>query len=119
MALVAIDEGSLTADGTEQTIKTSTVAACHVLHVDLSNMANGDIVTLRGYIKLRTGDSVKKLMYSATYANKQGDGADVGSSALGEVLAVSVPVPSFYSVSFTLKQEAGTNRAYPWRVDTL
>lgn len=120
MSITVRDENTLTADGSEQSLGGPfTASGTYVLTVGTFNMADLDIVTLRAYVKILTGDSVKYRIYYARLSNKQGDGADVGSSAQGDVVAVSIPIESPYEIEFTLKQEAGTNRDFPWRVDTL
>lgn len=96
-----------------------TDSGLYVLTVNLKNMAAGDTVVLRAYAKVLTGDTPTHLVYSAEYANAQGDGADAGAQAKGDVVAVSVPIESPYEIEFTLVQEDGTGRDFPWRVDTL
>ncbi len=106
--------------GTEHTLHTNTGDKKFVLTVNLRNMQNADVLELRVYEKVLTGDSQSYLTYSVTYGPTiQGDGAAVGSSAQGEVVKVSIPVPSAYSITFTLKQTAGTGRSFDWRVDSL
>lgn len=120
MAITVKDSGTLTADGTEQTLGSAfTDSGVYVVTVNLEEMAAADVVALRAYVKVLTGDTEKRLLYSAAYANAQGDAADAGAGALGEVVACSVPIESPYEVEFTLEQIAGTNRDFKWRVDTL
>lgn len=118
--MIVQDEDTLTADGTEQTLGGAfTSAGVYVLTVNLGAMVAGDTVSLRGYVKVLTGDSEKRLAYSAEFANAQGDSGDVGDEAGGDVCVLSVPLPSPYAVEFTLIQEAGSFRNFPWRVITL
>jgi hypothetical protein len=91
----------------------------YVLSVNTRNMVNGDVLELRAYTKVLTGDANPSLVYESAYAHAQGDGAAPGSSAGGEIDKISIPIPSPYSVTFTLKQTAGTGRNFDWRVDTL
>lgn len=120
MAIVVRDSGTKTADGTEQSLGGPfTASGSYVLHTNLKNMANLDIVILRAYVKVLSGDSVKYLAESARYSDKRGDGGDVGASAAGDVVVRSVPIDSPYEIEFTLEQVAGTNRDFPWRIDTL
>lgn len=106
---------------TEHTLNGSafTDSGVYVLMVDTRNMVNGDELELRAYVKTLTGDANGFLAYSPTYAQQQGDGAAPGSSGSGDSVKISVPIPSPYSITFTLKQTAGTGRDFPWRVDTL
>lgn len=122
MALTVKASGTQAATvGTEHTLNASafTDSGIYVLSVNTRNMVNGDVVELRAYAKVLTGDANPSLVYQSTYAHQQGDGAAPGSSAGGEIDKVSVPIPSPYSVTFTLKQTAGTGRNFDWRVDTL
>lgn len=96
-----------------------TTAGVYTAMVNLENMVAGDQVSLRAYVQVLSGDVTKKLLYSAEYANDQGDAADVGAEAGGDVVVISIPIPSPYEIEFTLTQEAGTGRNFPWRVDTL
>lgn len=105
--------------GTEHTLNTQTDSGVYIVTVNTKNMVNGDALELRAYTKVLTGDSQAWLAYSASYVNAQGDGAAVGSSAGGEVLKIAIPIASPFSLSFTLKQTAGTGRSYDWRVDQL
>ncbi len=101
--------------GTEHTLSTQTGAKVFQLIVDIHNMVAGDTLELRAYMKVLTGGSAY-LAYQAYYAGDPGDGATTGSSAQGEVVVISPPVASAYSVAFTLKQTAGTSRNFDWAV---
>lgn len=97
--------GTKTADGTEQTLgSASTTNATYLLLVDCVNMALLDELELRAKIKILTGGTAR-VLYLARYMNAQ-----------EELAKITVPVPSIYSVTFTLKQVAGTNRAYDWEI---
>lgn len=95
--------------GTEHTLNggSFTGLKVYVLHVDTTNMALGDALELRAYEKVLTGGT-EKLAYYASYQHNQ-----------GSVVKISIPLPSAYSMKFTLLQTAGTGRAYDWRVDSL
>lgn len=117
-----IAHGTLTATAgsTEDTIDTRSAAGVYTLTVNTKNMVNGDIVVLRAYQKVLSGDSVHALTYTAVLQNKIGDAADVGSAALGEVLVVSPPVVAgIGALVWTLQQTAGSARTFAWRVDQL
>lgn len=103
-------KGSQTATiGTEHTLASSTAVAsdCALeLDVDLSNMVDGDTVELRIYSNAN-GVAADKLCYQATFSNAQ-----------TVQLAVSIPkiVPGGGRFKATLKQVAGTGRAFDWQV---
>ncbi len=122
MALTVQASGTQAATiNTEHTLNGGafTLSGVYVLSVNTRNMVNGDTVELRAYAKVLTGDANPSLLYVASYSQQQGDGVAPGSSAGGEIYKASVPIPSPYSVTFTLKQTAGTGRSFDWRVDTL
>lgn len=105
--------------GTEHTLLTETTSGVFVLFVDLAVLAAGDIVELRAYTKVHTGDANPLLLFEQSYANIQGDGAAPGSSAKGPVHVKSPPIESPFSLVWTLKQVAGTGRSFEWREDQL
>lgn len=106
---VAINtESSQTATiSTEHTLATITSAGTYVLAVDCANMVNGDVLELRVYTKLTASDT-SQLTYYAAYKHAQG--------ALNKL---SVPVPAPIEFKATLKQTAGTGRAFIWAVYSL
>lgn len=103
MTVAEVTGGSQTATiNTEHTLATSTTGKTYILAVSLANMVNGDIVELRLKTKLRTGDA-SQLAYLRTYAHLR-----------GELNVYSVPVPANVEIIATLKQVAGTGRAFIW-----
>lgn len=89
-------------------------AGVYQLAVDLSVMANGDVLELRAYLATRSGES-RKLAKIVSYRDLQGDGAaDTGGD--GEVISFSIPFTSPFGIRFSLKQTAGTGRSYVWSV---
>jgi hypothetical protein len=108
MALVTAAEGTQTATvSTEHTLSTKTDAGTYVLVVDCGNLANGDVVELYLYTKVRS-TSTERLAFSATYAHAQ-----------IEPNKYSIPVPSEVSIKATLKQTVGTGRSFDWKLLTL
>lgn len=109
MALAEVTSGSQTATiTTEHSLYApGSGGKTYVLVVDLANMVAGDIVELRLYAKSRAADTLR-VAYLGTFAHVQ-----------GQPIAVSLPIPAFHDFKATLKQTAGTSRAYPWSVLTL
>lgn len=109
--------------GTEHVLHSSATAGVYVLNVDTGDMLNNDTVELRIYSQVLSGDLRDHLAYGVSYANKQGDDAlpaVAGSGgANGETLKISIPVPSAYHITMTLKQTGTSPRLFPWRVDML
>lgn len=74
------------------------------LEADLSNMTYIDLVQLRAYTVLLSGGSLVQRQ-EGTYQNVQTDN-HVASDA----------IPSDQSISYTIKQLAGTGRAFAWKM---
>ena len=105
MTVAVIDSGSQTATiSTEHTLSTQTGAGVFVLAVDIAALASGDQLELRIYGKARSSDT-ERLLYVRSFA-----------FPVVELLVESIPVVSPHDWKATLKQTAGTGRAYPWAV---
>lgn len=90
--------------GTETTLGTAdTNNATFWSFVDTSNMAAGDALEIRIKSINLTGGSLKQLW--------KGSFQGVQTNPLKEL----PPIPSDLSYSVTLKQTAGTGRAYAWK----
>lgn len=107
MAVSEVDGGSVTTDGTEQTLTTQTTAATYVLVTDTANMVNGDMIELRLKTKARSGGTSRQA-YVVTYQNVQGNPNKY-----------SVPVPANVEIVATIKRVGGSDRAYPWGLLSL
>ena len=99
--------GNTTADGSEQTLDTRTTDGMYQLVVSTANMADGDATEFRIKTKPRDAAGSRELAYYACYKNAQ-----------AIPIKQSVPITGS-SIEFTLKQTAGTNRAYQWSVRRL
>ena len=108
MALSVNTSGSQTATvTTEHTLATVTDANVFVLTVDVSAMTNGapaDRVTIREYGKARSSDT-ERLLKSYFIMGAQ-----------AETLFQTVPRVSPHHVRYTLTQDTGTSRAFPWAI---
>ena len=94
--------GTLTADGTEQTLGDLTGNKYYSAHINLVNMASGDTTVVKLYVKvLSTGSA--GLYSSQTYYDAQTN-----------KLVFIPPQPSTQEWKLTLTQTAGTNRDYDW-----
>jgi hypothetical protein len=92
---------------TEHTLGAAiTAAGIYILTVDIANLVAGEIVELRAYGKARSSDTERLLFGPAIY----------GPIVPAQLLVYSTPVVSPHSVKFTLKQTAGTGRAFPWAI---
>ena len=91
--------------GTEHTLSTITAAGTYQLIVDIDNLVAGDELELRVKVKVRSGNTLKEVFH-ASYAHDQGNDA----------VTLSPPVPAPFEFVATLKQTAGTGRAYVWSI---
>jgi hypothetical protein len=98
-------ENTITADGTEQTLTDQTGTLEFQLDgfVDLTNMASGDTVVIREYMKIKSGGDYVK------YAEETYSGAQ--SIPLLHILTK----PSRYGLKITLQQTAGTYRSFDYQ----
>jgi hypothetical protein len=94
-------EATITMDGTEQVLleKTDGVIALVDGYVDLTNMAVGDTIIIRQYMKVRTGGDYVK------YAEETYTGAQAVP-----LIYISVK-PAKIAVKVTAEQTAGVNRS--------
>jgi len=103
--------GNTTADGTAQTLASSaglSSGGIFVLIVETVNMAAGDVLELRLYTSVNTAND--RQCAFASFSNAQSDVA---------TLAMPVPVEAGGRFKATLKQAAGTNRSYQWKIVQL
>jgi hypothetical protein len=110
MAVTAQGTGTQTATiTTEHTLLDIAVAGTFTLHVDKNAMAAGDVLELRVYQIVLTGGT-RRVAYFARYTDAQ---------SADDLIAISVPISNELTdagaLRFTLKQTAGTGRAYPWK----
>jgi hypothetical protein len=94
--------GTKTADGTEQELVSVTGRGKYEGWVDLANMASGDTVVVREYLRLKTGGSWR-LYASTTYTGAQTEPAIHATRKLSE-----------YGWRVTLQQTAGVMRTYDY-----
>jgi hypothetical protein len=111
MAVTAAGSGTQNAViGTEHTLLDIGAAGTFTFHVDAVNMAVGDIVELRIYQMVLTGGT-RRVAYLVRYMDAQ---------PTDDMIKISVPISNELADSgalrFTLKQIAGTGRAFPWKV---
>jgi hypothetical protein len=102
--------GNQTADGSEDVLASATSLASSGIflpQVDLSNMADGDIVEIRIYNQANSSSSLVQEVY-VSFANAQSD-----------VLPPLPALPATIGYKVTLKQTAGTDRTFQWSVLNL
>ena len=94
--------GTLVADGSEQTVFSSTETGEFSGYIDLSNMVTDDSVTCKCYIRIKSGGEYI-LETSETYNDAQTEPA-----------LHFPPRQSVYGYKVTLQQTAGTYREFDW-----
>lgn len=105
MSLSSVGTGTQTAViSTEHTLDTETAAGVYILVVDMANLANGDIVTLKIKTKYASGGT-SRLAFSSTYSHAQ-----------TELNKYSPPIPVDTEIICTLTQSAGTGRNFYWNL---
>jgi hypothetical protein len=90
--------------GSETTLVTDTNNATFVLEVDVTNMVNGDLLEIRIYTVTLSGGALTQA-WKGTYQHNQVNDHKI-----------SPPIASDQSLKCTLKQTAGTGRAFPWKL---
>lgn len=94
--------GTLTADGTQQTVREYAGTGKLHAYIDLTNMAGGDTTVIRQFMKIKDGGSYIKY------------GEETYSGAQSLPMLHIIMKPSKWGVKITLQQTAGTNRNYDW-----
>lgn len=108
MAVTVESSGTQTATiNTEHSLVAPTGAKVYQLLVDLGNLVNGDVLELRCKQKVLAAGTVREFLV-ATYANAQ-----------ASKVVASLPLTAPQGAEFTLKQTAGTGRAFDWAVVSL
>ena len=108
-----IDEGTHTTAGTtEETIYTASTNRVTQLTINVDAMASGDTFVIREKQKVLTGDSAT-LVKATTLTGA--DGSLPGSAVVFQTNPLSGP----YGVTYTIDRDAGSDRAFPWRVDEV
>jgi len=100
--LKVIGEGTLTADGTEQTVIEYVGTAMIQGYIDLQNLSDGDVVRFRIYVRIKE-DGDYKLYADDTYSGVQPQPA-----------LYFVPRLSGYAFRVTLQQTAGVYRSFDY-----
>jgi hypothetical protein len=96
-------EGTLTANGTEQTVFETAEKGAFEGWIDLANMASGDTTVVNIYVKTKT-DGAYRLYDSASYS---------GAQAAPALHIIDVAAKGF---KVTLRQTAGTYRTYDYQI---
>ena len=108
MAISEHATGSQTATiSTEHTLNSTspeTTDGVYQLFIDVANMVAGDVLEIRIKEKCRTGDTIRQLLLS-TLAGAQSD-----------PLWASPAFVLLNGWDMTIKQTAGTGRAFPWSI---
>ena len=95
---------------TEHQLFNSTQAGLFSFHVDVVNMAAADVLELRMYQIILTGGTTRVLELLRLFDAQPTDNLIVAFDPIGSDITDSG------AIRYSLKQTAGTGRAYPWKV---
>lgn len=98
--------GTITADGTEQTLATVASNRSLLLVVDPTDMFSGDRIVVRAKRKVLSSSSLME------FQSREISGAQSG-------LVVMDPITSPHEAVFTLEQTGGTFRDFEYSVESL
>lgn len=105
MAVTVENSGTVTTDGTEQTLGAAiTTAKVLSLLIDTAALTNGDTLQVTVYGKVLSGGT-EHIVFQDEFADVQ-----------AEPIKVVVPVPSPISWKATVKRTGGSDRAHPWSI---
>lgn len=104
MAVSENTGGTLTTDGTEQTLATIASAGTYQLLVELNGMGLTDEVEIKLYVKARSG-STSRVVWDQIYKFVQAD-----------AVIISPPVPAPFEFKATLKRNAGSVTSIIWSI---
>ena len=90
---------------TEHTLTTDVTNGTYYFEVDITNLANGDVLELRIYTITLSGGTLH-VAWKSTY----------GPIPPVQDIAPSPPQPSDQSIRATLRQTAGSPRTFPWKL---
>lgn len=104
MAISSIQNGTVTTDGSEQTIgSVVTDDAAFTGYLDMTNNAGGDTIVIK--IKVRIAGTDDRVMIKDTFVGAQ-----------DEPLYHFPPITSSENFTWTIEKTGGTNRAYTYRL---
>lgn len=107
---VTTPASSVTTDGSVQTLFSTTLAGVFVLSIDCAANAGGDTISVAALAKVRSAGSALNVFAPVSIT-----GVQVEPNITQRTMVVVAP----YGCSFTIQKTAGTNRAYPYRVDRI
>lgn len=111
MAVAAEAQGTqTTVVTTEHFVESTNVAGVFTFHVDLSDMADGDVVELRVYQMVLTGGTARVAYVAAFY----------GAQPAHDLIKVSLPISNELTdanaLRFSILQTFGSSIDAPWKV---
>lgn len=110
MASTVVASGTLTADGTEQTVATPALAKVYVVEFDLALLAAAETARIKVYQKVLNGGT-ERIVFDS--------GAITGVQAAPDIIRRSVPIIAPQGIKVTFQQTGGTYRNYPYSVETI
>jgi hypothetical protein len=96
----------ITTEHTLNTTTPNTTAGVYQLFLDVANLAAGDTLEVRVIEKARTGDTAR-VVFMGTLTNAQGTDS---------AMYATPPLTLGVGWDITIKQTAGSVRAFPWSI---
>jgi hypothetical protein len=96
---------------TEHTLADTAAAGTYVLMVNVTNMVAGDVLELRLYAKVLTGDTAGTLVAYFTSIQPGHTDADIQVSP-----PITTALTDSGAIRATLKQTKGTSRTFAWNL---
>ena len=104
MAITSVENGTVTTDGSEQTIGSAQTAdAAYTGYLDMTNSTSGETIVIK--IKVRIAGSDDRVLIKDTFVGAQ-----------DEPLYHFPPITSTENFTWTIEKTGGTNRAYTYRL---
>jgi len=104
MAITAVENGTVTTDGSEQTVgSVQTTDGAYTGYLDMTNSTSGETIVIK--IKVRIAGSDDRVMIRDTFTGTQ-----------TEPLYHFPPITSTENFTWTIEKTGGTNRAYTYRL---
>lgn len=102
-----VDAGTITTDGSEQTLSSPILNRSYVLWLDFNALTGADSMRIRAKRKVLSSGTVRKFA------------EQVYTSTQDPPVQCLVPVALFYGGEFTIQRIAGSDRAIPWSLESL
>lgn len=102
-----VASGTLTTDGTEQTLTSQILNRSYVLWLDFTQLSGADKVRVRAKRKVLSSGTIRECAYQDF------------EGAIDPPVQCLTPLAFYYGGDFTLQRTAGTDNDIPWSLESL